>query len=325
MKADPGMSEALDLISRGERFLVTCHRRPDADALGSALGFAAILRELGKEAVVWVPEEIAENLRFLPGDVARELPSGTFDSTWVMDTASAVLLPLGLPGPEVRGPLVIVDHHAGHDDVGDVVVRDVEACATAEVIMGLAEALGRRPVPRAAAVPLYAAIVADTGGFRYSQTNARVMRLGAELLEQGADAWVTAYELFEGWRAERLKLLSAILDTLEVDCDGKLAVLRVTREMLARTGATDEMVEGMVNYGRMLRGVEVAVLFWEFPADGGGLDTKVSFRSRGTVDVAKVAAELGGGGHRAAAGAQLPQPIDEVEALTRAKIRAYLS
>ncbi len=325
MNADSGKAEALGLVAKGTRFLVTCHRRPDADALGSALGFAAILRELGKEAVVWVPEEIAENLRFLPGEVARELPEGVFDSTWVMDTASEVLLPLGLPGADVRGPLVIVDHHAGHDDVGDVVVRDVDACATGEVIMDLAEALGHRPVPPAAAVPLYAAIVADTGGFRYFQTNARVMRLGAELLEQGADAWVTAYELFEGWRAERLKLLSAILDTLSVEYGGKLAILRVTRDMLARAGATDEMVEGMVNYGRMLRGVEVAVLLWEFPADDGGLDTKVSFRSRGTVDVARVAAELGGGGHRAAAGAQLSRPIDEVETLTRAKLRAYLS
>ncbi len=324
MSDQRGRARALELVEEGRRFLVSCHRRPDADALGSALGFAAILRDLGKEAVVWVPEDLAENLRFLPGEIARELPEGSFDSAWVMDTASEALLPVGLPGPELRGPLVVVDHHAGHDDVGDVVLRDIEACATGEVVMNLAEALGRRPVPRAAAVPLYAAIVADTGGFRYSQTNARVMRLGAELLEQGADAWTTAYELFEGWRPERLKLLSAILDTLEVDCGGKLAVLRVTREMLARTGATDEMVEGMVNYGRMLRGVEVAVLFWEFPGDSGALDTKVSFRSRGTVDVAAVAALLGGGGHRAAAGAQLPRPLREVEALTRGKLRALL-
>ena len=322
---DAAKTKALDLIADGRRFLVTCHRRPDADALGSALGFAAILRDLGRQVVVWVPEDIAENLRFLPGEIARTLPAGTYDSTWVMDTASAALLPRGLPPEQVRGPLVIVDHHACHDDVGDVIVRDVEACATGEVIMELAAALGRRPIPPPAAVPLYAAIVADTGGFRYAQTSARVMRLGAELLEQGADAWETAYQLFEAWRPERLKLLSAVLDTLELDCDGKLAILRVTREMLQRTGANDEMVEGLVNYGRMLRGVEVAVLLWEFPGDSGAIETKVSFRSRGQVDVGCLASELGGGGHRSAAGTQLAEPIDEVEARTRAKVRALLS
>ncbi|MEM9075309.1 MAG: DHHA1 domain-containing protein, partial [Myxococcota bacterium] len=258
------------------------------------------------------------------GEVVTELPEDArFDSTWVMDTASTALLPPGLPDQDVRGPLVIVDHHAAHDDVGDLVVRDIDACATGEVVMDLAESLGLRPIPEEAAAPLYAAIVADTGGFRYAVTTPKVMRLGAELLERGADAWVTAYELFEGWSEARLKLLGSILDTVELDCDGKVAVLRVTRQMLADSAADDDMVEGMVNYGRMLRGVEVAVLFWEFPGERG-LETKISLRSRGNADVSVVALALGGGGHRAAAGAQLAETLQAVETKTRAKIRELL-
>lgn len=317
--------QAVELIRKADHVLVSGHRRPDADALGSALGFAAIVRALGKKATVWVPEDLAPNLRFIPGAVVRDLPPGVrFDSTWVMDTASEKILPRGLPGKDVRGPLVIVDHHAAHDDAGDLIVRDVDACATAEVVMDLATMLGMRPVPREASSPLYAAIVADTGGFRYPATTAKALRLGAELLEGGADPWETAYELFEGWRPERLKLLGGILDHMELDCEGRLAVLRVTRDMLAEHDATDDMVEGMVNYGRMLRGVEVALLLWEVPGDDGSLETKVSLRSTGGADVSQVALALGGGGHRGAAGAQLDASLTDVERQARDVIRDLL-
>ncbi|HJL03451.1 MAG TPA: DHH family phosphoesterase [Polyangiaceae bacterium LLY-WYZ-15_(1-7)] len=319
---------ALELLKEGQSFLITCHRRPDADALGSALGLAAIFRALGKDVLVWVPEPLALNLQFLAGsEPVDTIPEGArYDATWVMDTAAKALLPRGLPGQDVRGPLVVIDHHAAHDDVGDVVVRDIEACATGEVVMDLAEELELRPVPEAAATPLYAAIVADTGGFRYGTTRPKTLRLGAELLERGADPWVTAYELFEGWPQERLALLGAILETLEMDCDGQLAVLRVTRAMLERHGADDDMVEGMVNYGRMLRGVEVALLLWEYPSDDGQrIETKVSLRSSGDVDVSKVAVALNGGGHRAAAGAQVDASLEETEAKARGVIRDLLA
>ncbi len=307
--------DAIALIERGQRFLVACHRRPDADALGSALGLAEVLRAFGKEVAIFVPDALPLSLRFLArDDILREAPEGPFDASFVMDTASTALLPKGLPGPEVRGPLVVVDHHASHDDVGDLVVRNVNACATGEVVMDLAEALGVRPVPGAAATPLYAALVADTGGFRYPATHAKSLRLGAELLEAGADPWTVAYELFEGWPTARLQLLSAILDTLELHEEGRLALLRVTRAMLADAGADDDMVEGMVNYGRMIRGVEIAVLLWEFPADDDPdrIETKVSLRSAGELDVSRIAVRFGGGGHRSAAGAQSPGSLDEV-------------
>lgn len=310
-------TDTLALVRRGKRFLVTCHRRPDADALGSAIGLAEILRSIGKEALVWVPEPLAPNLLFFAtGRVESDMPSGEFDATFVMDTAARALLPRGIPR-RGAGPLVVVDHHAAHDDVGDVVCRECDACSTAEVVMRLAHELGARPVPELAAAPLYAALVADTGGFRYAMTRPETLRLGAELLEKGADAWQTAYELFEGWPAPRMRLLGEILESLELELNGRLAILRVTRDMLARTNANDDMVEGMVNYGRMLRGVEIAALLWEFPSESGGLDTKVSLRSSGRADVAALATRLGGGGHHAAAGAQLSKDLAAVRALVQ--------
>lgn len=321
-----GIAEAVRMVQQGQRFLVACHRRPDADAYGSAVGFAAVLRQLGKDVTLYVPDDLSLTLQYLVDYVprVRELPADArFDATWVMDTAAKTLLPDGLPGREVRGPLIIVDHHAAHDDVGDLKLRDTDACATGEVIALLARKLGVWPLPRAAATPLYAAIVADTGGFRYPATKPRTLRLGAELLEAGADPWEAAYELFEGWEEPRMKLLASILDTLEVSDCGRLALLRVTRAMLSEVGANDDMVEGMVNYGRMLRGVEVAALLWEWPTETG-LDTKISLRSRGTADISLIAVAMGGGGHRNAAGAQCSEDLETVQVRVRREALALL-
>ena len=194
-----------------------------------------VLKELGKDVTLYVPDDLSITLHFFAHATprVRELPPGArFDSTWVMDTAAKALLPEGLPPREERGPMVIVDHHAAHDDVGDIKLRDTDSCATGEVIARVAKSLGVWPLPAGAATALYAAIVADTGGFRYPATKACTLRLGADLLEAGADPWEAAYELFEGWEEARMKLLAAILDTLELSECGRLAMLRVTREML---------------------------------------------------------------------------------------------
>lgn len=316
--------EVLDLVRGGTRFLVTCHLRPDADALGSALGWAAILRSLGKEACVYSADAPPRMLEFLPGvdRVVRTLPAGApFDASFVMDAAAAPLVP---PLPRERcGPVVMIDHHAAHDDYGDYVLREPDACATGVLVLRLMRELGIQSIPKEAAKPLYAAIVADTGGFRYTGTAPETLRLGAELIEAGADPWQTAYHLFEGWEPERMKLLSVVLEHMELALEGRLALLVVTRRMLEEVNADDEMVEGMVNYGRMLRGVEIAALCWELPSMNGPL-TKVSLRSAGRADVAAIAKALQGGGHRGAAGANVGDTIegtrDRVFELARAAL-----
>lgn len=305
---------AFDLLDSGAKFLVSCHRRPDADALGSAIAFSLLLEQLGKQVTLFVPDDIPSTLRFIPGQerIIRTMPKGPFDATWVMDTAAHSLLPAGLsPDRKVTGPLIVVDHHAAHDDVGDIVLRDVQACATAEVVLDMWQELDAR-IDKRAATPLYAAIVADTGGFRYPVTRAKTLRMGADLLDLGAKAWDVAYELFEGWEPARMHLLSGVLESLTLHMDGRVALLRITRDLLSRFGADDDMVEGLVNYGRMLRGVEVAALLWEFPVDDT-IEIKVSLRSSGNADVSKIAVAIGGGGHSGAAGAQLKCDIDAAE------------
>jgi phosphoesterase RecJ-like protein len=325
------IDKAIELAQNGERFLVACHRRPDADSLGSALGLIKTLRAIGKEATLFMPESIPDSLHFLlDGEEGiAQVPEGTrYDATWIMDIAAKALIPPRFPDPDVTGPLVIVDHHYAHDDIGDIVVRDTSSAATGEVVVRLIEALGLDSIPEGAATPIYAAIVSDTGGFRYSTTQPATLRLGARLVEAGADPWQVAYQLFERWEPARLRLLSAIIATLDTAFDGRVAVMRVTREMLAICGANDDMVEGMVNYARRVDGVEIGALLWEWEVRdtaGSHVETKISLRSSGDADVSVIAAALNGGGHRAAAATQLDISIDEADELLRAELAKFFA
>lgn len=323
------IEKAAEIVRNGQRFLVACHRRPDADSLGSALGLIRLLRSIGKQATLYMPEKIPESLLFLmDGEPSLAVvPEGaSYDATFIMDIAAKALIPKGLPSSDVAGPLVVIDHHHAHDDIGDVVVRDTSAAATGEVVVRLLQELGVEEIPEGAATPIYAAIVSDTGGFRYSTTRPSTLRLGARLLEEGADPWQVAYQLFERWEPARLRLLSSIIATLETAFDGRVAIMRVTREMLGICGANDDMVEGMVNYARRVEGAEIGALLWEWEvedANGTHVETKISLRSSGDADVSVIAAALQGGGHRAAAATQLNIGIDEADARLRKELATY--
>ncbi|MCB9623388.1 MAG: hypothetical protein H6723_08615 [Sandaracinus sp.] len=252
-------ADTLRIVREGRRFLVTCHRRPDADALGSAIGLAEILRSLGKEAHVWVPENLAPNLMFFAvGRVERELPDGEFDATFGWTPPHAHVAAARIPKGGA-GPLVVVDHP----------LRTTTSATWSAAMRRVLDRRGRdafgdrarcAPVPEAAAAPLYAALVADTGGFRYAMTTPETLRLGAELLERGADAWQTAYELRDGRRRDFVCSARSSRPSSSSKT-GCVALLRMTATC-SRTRALTTMVEGMVNYGRMLRSVEVAVLLW---------------------------------------------------------------
>jgi bifunctional oligoribonuclease and PAP phosphatase NrnA len=305
--------QAVALIRGGQRFLLTCHVLPDPDAVGSMLGLAEVLKSLGKEVVLYNRDPVPDTVAFLPGvdEIRQSIPPGMrFDAMLITDTAARSLLPRTLPPQSITGPRVIIDHHVAHDDFGDVVVRDVDACATALVVLELAKALGVYPVPRSAAEPLYTALVADTGSFRYPGTTAATLRIAAELLDGGVDPWRVSSHVFESWPMERLRLLGFAINAIETEFTGRVAILCVPLTMIERAGASERMVEGMVEYGRMIKGVEISIMLWERKprsdeTDYGQMLSRLSLRSAGPIDVAKIAAALGGGGHRAAAGGTL--------------------
>jgi phosphoesterase RecJ-like protein len=318
------LADAVRVVREGRRFLLTCHVLPDADAIGSMLGLAEVLKSLGKEVYLYNRDPIPEQLHFLPGTAAIQsaVPSGvTFDATFVTDTAARGLLPRQFPPRSVTGPVIIVDHHVAHDDFGDITLRDATACASAVVVMDFAAALGVSPLPLTASAPLYTALVADTGGFRYPGTTAATLRTAAALLDSGVvDPWQVASQVFENWSMARMRLLGLAINAIETEYNGKVAVVTIPLQMLEQAGARDEMAEGFVEYGRMLKGVEISIMIWERRARSdetlvGSTLTRLSLRSSGRADVSKVAVALGGGGHRAAAGATVTYDLRKAREL----------
>lgn len=313
------MADAVRVIQAGKRFLLTCHVLPDADAIGSMLGLAEILKSIGKEVVLYNRDPPPDALLFLDGiDALRTslVPGMKFDATLITDTAARDLLPRQFPPPAITGPVIMLDHHIGHDDFGDIVVRDVNAAATAVVVADLAAALGLPRIPDPAAEPLYTALIADTGGFRYSGTTSANLRMAADFLDSGVDPWHVASHVFEHWPMARLRLLGYAINALETEHAGRIAMLCIPLSMVERAGASSQMVEGMVEYGRMLQGVEISIMLWERrprsdETNFGSTVTRLSMRSAGRADVARVAAILGGGGHRTAAGATLHTTIKD--------------
>ena len=313
-----GLDEVVRLVRAGRRFLVTGHANPDGDALGSMLATQHGLRALGKEVVAYDHDPAPRRLAFLPGadglvtDAAKL--GGPFDATFVHDCGDEHLLGDRFPGRDVTGPLVVVDHHASGRNFGDVALRDVSAAAVGVIVARLLDALGVA-LDKTIAECLWCSLVSDTGWFRYSSTNAETMRLATACVEAGAVPWDFARRSEETQPAGRLKLMARLFDTLEL-VDG-VALLTLERATLSATGTTTAEAEGLVSYARALDGVEVGVMLFE--ADGG---VRVSLRSKGAVDVGAVAATLGGGGHRAAAGCFVKGSVADARAAVLARLRA---
>lgn len=307
---DPGA--ALARLKGAKRVLVTSHSAPDGDALGSELGFAEVARALGVAATIVNRDPHPASLAFLPGletiRVQNELPAG-----FERDFDLGVLLECpdldrpGLAGLD-RMPLLNIDHHLENALYGEVNVVDEDAPAVGEMVQAMAEKAGVA-VTASMATNLYAALVTDTGDFRYSNATPRAFEAAARLVAAGAKPEEIAEALWEHNPARVVRLTAEVLSTLELLAGGRLAVIACDGAMLARAGARPEDTENLVNIPRGIDGVRVAV-FLKALSDGA---VRVSLRSRGDVDVQSVARTFGGGGHRNAAGCTIEGSLVEAK------------
>lgn len=296
-------------LQAAQRILVTTHPDPDGDAAGSVSAAVTALRRLGKDVVAFNPDPIPDRFQFLAGleDVVSTLPLDPFDVTLLLDCTDDRMFVDGRPSAEYLGRVLALDHHRVGGDLAELAHRDPSAAAAGVVLYRLLGVM-QLPIDVTIAEALYCALISDTGSFRYQNTNAESMRVGAELLERGVDPWRVASNLYESKPRGQLELLGLVLPTLETSVDGWVAVLTVTEEMLHRTGCQADHVDGFINFARGLRGVEVATLL----RVGGEQGLRVSLRSRGTVDVSEIAVRFGGGGHKNAAGFSSLEPAEAI-------------
>ncbi|NCO35368.1 MAG: hypothetical protein AUJ92_11590 [Armatimonadetes bacterium CG2_30_59_28] len=290
------------------RFLLTTHRRPDADAIGSCLALCLALQRMGKQAEVILQEPVPESCRFLPASDGVRPTSGFLPSDQVV---GVVLDCGGPPRTAIReedyartNPRIVIDHHATNEAASSLHWVVPEAAATGALIYSLLKRLNTE-IDTAIATNLYAAIATDTGWFRFANTTPESLDVCATLVRCGADFRSVSKRLFEERSFAATKLMGRALGSLRLDCKGRLVWAILTRQDFADCSADDEETEGIVNHVKGVHGTEVAVLFRE-ASDG---TTRVSLRSEGNVDVGKVAQHFGGGGHAPASGCTLSQPL----------------
>lgn len=323
-----GLQRILQELEPGRRVVLSTHLNADGDGAGSEAAAAHWLRRRGLESTIVNPTPFPDAFRFLLDDVAAWTPADPdgdqamrdADVFLVLDTAEPSRLGAVLGRTEGRKVLVIDHHPPASTSIGDVAVCDPAACATGELLYDLIRAAGDEITHREAEC-LYVAIATDTGSFRYANTDARTHQIAAELLRAGVDPEEMYTRIYALYTPQRLELVRRALSRLEVDEELPLAWITLSHADVAQTGASKEDLEGIVEYARRIRGVQVALLFRELP-DGS---TKVSLRSMGDADVAAVARQLGGGGHPKASGALVSEKLEDAVARVLESVREALS
>jgi phosphoesterase RecJ-like protein len=308
---DQACQQVVERIRAGRNFLITSHRNPDGDAIGSSLALQGILRKMGKTATVLVRDPFGKPLRNIPRSdqvvITDRLPAdypAAYDALFTMECPDHERTGF----PVLPGPVVNIDHHSGNTMYGEVNYVDLEAPAVGEMVLKINRVL-RVPLDKEIAIAAYVSLASDTGFFRYTNTNMRAFDAARELVQAGVEPGQVSLWINESVPASAIKLLGLCLTTLQLTAGGKIATLEMPKRFLEEVGASGEDSDGIVNYGRTIDGVLVSVLFKE--ADGG---VRVSMRAKPGVDVYAVASMFGGGGHKAASGCFIPLPMEQAKA-----------
>lgn len=307
-------SPLVQIIRTYDRFVLSSHVRPDADAIGSEIGLAVALESLGKKVQIVNPSGWPPNLEFLDPDrrihkigegVSAEDVRNT-DVHIIVDTSAWIQLQE--VGNAFRNSSAkrraVIDHHANSDNLGALEFKDITAAATGELIFELIQELDAK-IDKHAAMALYCAIATDTGWFRFPSTTSRTMAIGGQLIDLGAEPHKLYQLLYEQHTSARMRLFGRVLSRITIDSGGKLAYLSVSQKDFVDTQAVQADTEELVNECLKVAGVKAAFIAIEQQNQ----TVKVSFRSKLDTDVASVAAQFGGGGHKQAAGAVQPGPL----------------
>lgn len=300
MDQERTLNSIIDLLKEKTRFLLLTHKDPDADGIGSMLALGQALLNEKKEAVLFIEEPVHSPVNLLKGYDGIVLGTyfkGNFDAVIALDCGDKERV--GSPRRYIDGsiPIINIDHHESHDFFGDLNLVDSGSSSTGELVYTIIKESGF-PISKDIAENIFAAIQADTGSFRYDNTTPKSFRIAAEMMECGADPRQIAIKMMEEYGLPRMKLLEMALGAVEFYYDGRLGMVILSSDMLKEAQARLEDSEKFVDYLRYVSGVEVAVLVRETAK----AVYKFSMRSNSKVNVAKLAAIFGGGGHARAAG-----------------------
>lgn len=302
------LSQVVELIENKQNFAITTHVRPDGDGVGSSLGLCWLLRSLGKNAEVISRDPIPIAYVQLPGADEIRIVSEIdrdYDAVFVIE-CSDVNRP-GIKNLEKQFT-VNIDHHSTSEHFGSIDWIDATASACGEMIYNLCKAIGGR-ISKEIAECIYMALVTDTGSFHFSNTTERTLKVASELIKVGVKPSRISEVVYNSYPWSRIELMREVLNTVKRTKDGRVAWMRQTLEMAEKAGSVDGDNNGFVNIPLAAREVE-AVLYMRETLPN---TYRVSLRSKGDINVARVAEKFGGGGHKNAAGCRVQGDWDEKE------------
>jgi phosphoesterase RecJ-like protein len=324
--------KAVELVDDAGSILVTTHTRPDGDACGCMAALSEALTALGKKVTLllispmpqWYEFLFEKKVPVLGEDVSVEQLTqgsfGDFDLLIIVDTNSrSQLLEFEQYVKQTDRPILVIDHHVTSDGLGDVELVDPDAAAAAVILHDLFKHADW-PITEKIARALLVAIATDTGWFQFSNTDSRVLRTCAQLIDSGADPRQLYHDLYENFSPQRFKLMVAMLNTLELHLDGRYATQYLRVSDFEQTGASYTDTENLINECQRIGTVQVTALFVEL-RDGR---IRCSLRSRGAVNVSEIAGKFGGGGHKMAAGTYLPGPLENAKKQIYDEIEKHL-
>lgn len=334
--------ELINFLTRSKNLVLVTHINPEGDALGSTLALGMALERLGKKITFFDRDRVPEFYRFLPGAERfrdsdfKALLNDIKNSIGIID--AIILLDCNTPeraGIEVplEIPLIVIDHHeterlavsspvvtsapvGGESNSLSSIVKWIVpgAPATGVLIYYLIKALDIK-IDYEMALNLYTAIAIDTGTFRYSNTTPEVLQIAAELLSIGVRPEMVSEALYDSWTTGRFRLLIECLNTLEIDSG--IAITHVTEEDFKKTGTSSEDTENFSNFPRMIMDVKVSLFLRQIGPD----KWKASLRSKGDINVAKIAERFGGGGHKNAAGFIIEGRLEDIKRLITEEVK----
>jgi len=323
MITDQQFTEALQLIERANRILITTHHKPDGDACGSLVVVRDALTAMGKKTDALLLSPVPEWYAFiakgplilLHQDLqADDLQAGLLehvDLVILVDVNSRAQLPQFADALQhVDVPVLVIDHHVSSDGLGTLELVDHTAAATGLLVYELIK-FAQWPLTATMAEALFVAAATDTGWFQFGNADSRVYRDCAALIDAGARPKQIHDKLYNNFSLPRFKLMMTMLNRMQLHFDNQFALLVIRQADFEDSGATSEDTENLINECHRMRNVRASTLLVELP-DGR---VRCSLRSRDVLDVSAVANRFGGGGHKMAAGMFLPGPLEHAQSL----------
>ena len=301
--------ELLAILNSHSSFIITSHVNPDADAIGSEIAIAGILKQLGKKYYILNTSSTPYNLEFLDIDTCIKEYDPKLHDELFEEADAAIFLDLNSINRTVRienqfrkfkGIKICLDHHTDPENFAEFQIIDESMSSTGELIFDFIDSVEGIELTEEIALAIYSAILTDTGSFRFSKTTSMVHKKVADLLEFGLQPEEIYDKIYAQYEFSRIKLLGDALSSIEISKSGKVSSLIVLQDSVEKYNGIESDVDGFVNFALSTIGVEIGILFFEL-ADG----VKISFRSKGKIPVNKLAKEFGGGGHLNASGTRL--------------------